>query len=82
MTRIVSVAWGTRVQATGGTNWRRVIARKNGICALSGERVRRGDQIYKLARSSERHNRADEVLLARHVDGILRGKNRHSLSTR
>ncbi|EKS71948.1 hypothetical protein BURK_008936 [Burkholderia sp. SJ98] len=81
--RTVSVAWGHPCSGyAGGQTWRRVMARKNGVCALSGERVLRGDPIYKLARSSERHNRADEVLLARHVDAILQAQESTFPTTR
>lgn len=54
----------------GWQRWHRALARKSGICVLSGDSVSRGDVIYKLA-GSFTPSRADHVMLARHVDVTL-----------
>lgn len=56
---------------SGFQTWRRALAKRNEVCALSGERVIRGEAIYKLSRCLASSYRSNEVMLARHVDAIL-----------
>lgn len=72
----VAIAWCHACSGYYGSQvWRESISRGSAICALSGERVARGDRIYKLSRSKQAPSNARAVLLASHVDAILENRN-------
>ncbi|WP_106281812.1 DUF3331 domain-containing protein [Paraburkholderia sp. BL25I1N1] len=79
----ISVAWAHPCSGNSGLQtWRRALARKSEICALSGEPVIRGQEIYRLARSVRSQCYVDEVLLASRVDAILDRQNDGLLNDR
>lgn len=62
---LVSVSWS---DPTGGRYseqpWRLFIARKCGVCALTGAAIRRGDRVYRPLSRKLRSVNADWVVLA------------------
>ncbi|WP_181969791.1 DUF3331 domain-containing protein [Paraburkholderia sp. DHOC27] len=68
----VSISWGHACSGYDGSQtWRKAIAKKKGVCAMTGERIARGDTIYKLSGSMRGTRRSAEVLSARYVDTVL-----------
>jgi hypothetical protein len=68
----VTVAWAHACSGHYGAQlWRKVIARRRAVCAISGETVHRGEAVYKLFRSMDDAPNRHAVLLARHVDAML-----------
>ncbi|WP_175152702.1 DUF3331 domain-containing protein [Paraburkholderia ultramafica] len=48
--------------------WRRTVARHEGVCALSGGSVRRGDAIFRPALRGTRPTNASAMILAVYID--------------
>ncbi|WP_408733896.1 DUF3331 domain-containing protein [Paraburkholderia tropica] len=70
--RCVTVDWCHPCSGHYGAQlWRECLASRSAVCALSGERIRRGDRVYKIARHLRKPTNAYAVLSAVHVDAIL-----------
>jgi hypothetical protein len=65
----VSLAWGHPCCGRYGDQiWRKVVARRSAVCALSGRPIRKGMRIYKLFQTFGNQRNRNEVLLAQLVD--------------
>ncbi len=70
--RTAVVSWSDpRWGSYGDQVWRTALARRKGVCALSGQPVRAGDAIYRPRRSDPPPINADAMILAVLVDEIV-----------
>ncbi|SOE71021.1 protein of unknown function [Burkholderia sp. D7] len=54
----------------GDQLWRHAFAVRSGVCAMSGEKIRKGDPIYKPSCRREPPMNMDAMILATHIDGL------------
>jgi len=60
-----TVAWFDSTSCHyGDQSWSLRVARSNGICALTGEPVRKGDRVYQPRKSGYRPRNANEMILS------------------
>lgn len=69
--RTVTVSWCTAGCVYYGDQvWRHAVAVRSGVCAMSGEKIRKGDPIYKPACSRETPMNMNAMILAAHIDRL------------
>nr|WP_240975840.1 DUF3331 domain-containing protein [Paraburkholderia aromaticivorans] len=60
-----TIAWSDATSCCYGEQlWRRCIARKSGVCALSGQTIARGDAVYRPRRARPAPRNVDAMILA------------------
>jgi len=67
---IATVAWSDPTACRYGEQiWRRCVARKSGICALSGQVIARGDAVYRPRITRHAPQNIDAMILASVMEG-------------
>ncbi|MFM0395444.1 DUF3331 domain-containing protein [Paraburkholderia phytofirmans] len=60
-----TIAWSDATSCCYGEQmWRRCIARKSGVCALSGQKIARGDAVYRPRRARPAPRNVEAMILA------------------
>ncbi|WP_374193516.1 DUF3331 domain-containing protein [Trinickia mobilis] len=54
----------------GYQTWRKAIAKRPGMCAMSGASIRRGDMIFRPGMNGGRPANASAMILAIHIDSL------------
>ena len=54
----------------GYQTWYKTVARRSGICAMSGASIRRGDMIFRPRLKGQRPANASAMVLAKHIDSL------------
>jgi Domain of unknown function (DUF3331) len=64
-----TIAWSDATSCCYGEQlWRRCLARKSGVCALSGQAIARGDAVYRPRRARPAPRNIDAMILAAVMD--------------
>jgi hypothetical protein len=67
----VTVQWCDATSGRYGDQiWRAGVSRENAVCVLSGERINRGDAIYRPRACGQSPLNAGEMILASAIEGV------------